>query len=95
MNIFILAAEVAEVAEQAAETGGDSMLTIYWVCLLLGFVGLVIQLLLADFGGDFGDFDVDPGGIDIDIDGMDVDPAVFKKKNAMTLSDTRKPRKGR
>jgi transposase-like protein len=28
-------------------------------------------------------------------DRMGVDPAVFKKKNAMTLSDTRKPRKGR
>lgn len=51
------------------------MINIYWICMLLGFIWLVIQLLLADFGSDFGDFDVDPGALDIDIDGGELDSA--------------------
>lgn len=51
------------------------MINVYWVCMLLGFVWLAIQVFLADFGGDFGDLDIDPGGIDVDVDGVDFNPA--------------------
>jgi membrane-bound ClpP family serine protease len=50
-----------------------NMITVYWTCLLLGFIWLAIQMLLADFGGDFGHFDVDPSGMDVNVDGMHVD----------------------
>ena len=50
-------------------------ITIYWTCMLLGFIWLVVQVLLADFGGDFGDIDLDPGALDIDIDGGQLDSA--------------------
>lgn len=51
------------------------LINVYWICMLLGFIWLVIQLLLADFGSDFGDIDLDPGALDIDIDGAHVDSA--------------------
>ena len=50
-----------------------NMITIYWTCLLLGFIWLAIQMLLADFGHDMGHFDVDPGAIDVDVDGVHLD----------------------
>jgi membrane-bound ClpP family serine protease len=47
-----------------------NMITVYWTCLLLGFIWLAIQMLLADFGGDFGHFDATAGGMDAGVDGL-------------------------
>ena len=49
------------------------LINVYWICMLIGFIWLVIQVVLADFGHDFSGFDVDPGGIDVDIDGVHLD----------------------
>jgi len=58
------------------------LINVYWGCLLLGFIWLVIQVVLADFGHDFGggmhdiqlgDMHVGDVGVDHDIaSGADV-----------------------
>lgn len=60
-------------------------ITIYWTCLLLGFIWLVVQLLLADFGHDF-DVDVSPGAMDVDIDGVHLDSAEVLGSGEIHLS---------
>lgn len=62
------------------------LITIYWTCMLLGFIWLVVQLLLADFGSDFGDVDLDPGALDIDIDGVHLDSSEVLGAGEIQLS---------
>lgn len=62
------------------------LINVYWICMLLGFIWLVIQLLLADFGSDFGDMDLDPGALDVDIHGGHIDSAEVLGSGEIHLS---------
>jgi membrane-bound ClpP family serine protease len=51
------------------------MINVFWICMLLGFIWLVVMAFLSDFGHDFGHVDVDPGGVDVNLDGAHFDHA--------------------
>ncbi|MFH1516088.1 MAG: hypothetical protein ABIG42_11605 [bacterium] len=61
-------------------------ITIYWTCMLLGFIWLVVQLLLADFGHDFGHMDLDPGALNVNIDGTHLDSSEVLGSGEIQLS---------
>ena len=65
----------------------NTLINVYWICLLLGFIWLAVQMFMSDFGHDFSGSEMDiPTGVDVHAGDADMAPADIHGGGEIVLS---------